>query len=66
MNIILALGLALSLMFNLHMIERATRHADTLTVCINGGSFTVVPKDSPTERGRIVHCTATDTHEGAR
>lgn len=61
-----AVGCALSLAFGIEMNLRAEAHATTLSHCINGGSFTVAPADSPTKRGRIVMCAAVDTHEGVR
>jgi hypothetical protein len=61
-----AVGCALALAFGMMMYERATDHATALTHCINGGSFTVAPADSPSGRGRVVHCAAVDTHEGVK
>ena len=56
MRLFLALGLALSLLFNLHFVERLERLTGVYAHCMNGGHFT--------DGSRVINCVVVDTHQG--
>jgi hypothetical protein len=58
MKLVFAGGLAFSLLFNLHFIEKLEKLTGVYAHCLNGGSFT--------DGHRVVNCLVVETHEEKR